>query len=153
MQRWTPKESRDQSKCLKTQDWWLLSETHLERWGWEWKISFYCQCVYIVNLLWDLYSRDTLYPASQWLLPSTVPSAHTILGLEGGLTGWETLQGFFAQNKGPLSGSSLLGVRLHSHSWDRKGAGVKKDKQELAREREEKGAATEAVEVWAGSIT
>ena len=55
-----------------------------------------------------------------------VPSTHTILGLEWGLSGWETLWGFFAQNKGPLYGLSLLGVGPHFHSWVRKGVGVKK---------------------------
>lgn len=68
-----------------------------------------------------------------------VPSTHTILGLEGGLSGWETLWGFFAQNKGPLYGLSLLGVGPHFHSWVRKGVGVKKDRQELVQDRQEKG--------------
>lgn len=67
-----------------------------------------------------------------------MPSTHTILGLEGGLSGWETLREFFAQKKGPLSGSSLLGVGLHSHSWDGKGVRGKKGRPELVREREEK---------------
>lgn len=84
-------------------------------------------------------TKAILCPPSQWLLPFTVPSTHTILRLEGSLRGWETLRGFFAQNKGLLSGSSLLGVGPHSHSWDGKRVGGKKGRQEIAREREEKG--------------
>lgn len=107
-------------------------------------------------LLWTVFTlqtscgistaRATLCPPSQWLLPSTVPSTHTILGLEGGLSGWETLRGFFAQNKGPLSGSSLLGVGPHSHSWDGKGVGGKKGRQEISREKEEKGGSLKGYE-------
>lgn len=56
-------------------------------------------------------------PANQLLLPLT----HTTLGLDEGFSGWETLQGFFTQNKGPLSGSRLpewaRGGEAQSHSW------------------------------------
>lgn len=94
-------------------------------------------------LLWVVLTMETscgissvstiLCPASQWLLPSTVLFAHITPGLEGSLSGLETLQGFFAQNKGPLSGSSLLGV-----GWDlTHTAGVKRG-QELKKEKKER---------------
>lgn len=59
-----------------------------------------------------------------------MPSAHTTPGLEGSLSGWETLQGFFAQNKGPLYGSSLLGV-----GWDfTHTAGIERGQEFLKRQ-------------------
>lgn len=58
-------------------------------------------------------------PANQLLLPLT----HTTLGLDEGFSGWDTLQEFFTQNKGPLSGSRLpeLEGRAQSHSWHERG--------------------------------
>lgn len=55
---------------------------------------------------------------------------------------------FFAQNKGLLSGPSLLGVGPHSHSWDGKWVGVKKGTQEIVRERKEKGGSLRGYAGW-----
>lgn len=78
-------------------------------------------------------------PANQLLLPLT----HTTLGLDEGFSGWETLQGFFTQNKGPLSGSRLpewagggAGGRL-SPTAGMKGEGAKESRQEEAQKRQE----------------
>lgn len=73
--------------------------------------------VYIVKPCGSSTAKAIPCPANQWLRSLT----HTTLGLEEGFSGWDTLQGFFAQTKGPLCGSSLLALGPHSHSWHGKG--------------------------------
>lgn len=74
-------------------------------------------------------------PANQLLLPLT----HTTLGLDEGFSGWDTLQGFFTQNKGPLSGSRLpeWGGGGLSPTAGMKGEGAKESRQEQVQKRQE----------------
>lgn len=75
--------------------------------------------VYIVSPCGFSTAKAIPCPANQLLLPLT----HTTLGLDEGFSGWETLHGFFTQNKGPLSGSRLPECvwGAQSHSWHERG--------------------------------
>lgn len=73
--------------------------------------------VYIVKPCGFSTAEAIPCPASLLLRSLT----HTILGLEESFSGRDTLQGFFAQTKGPLCGSGRPALGPHSRSWRGKG--------------------------------